>query len=188
MRRAEWKEAAITVDRLRELLEYVPDTGELIWRERIGKAAFNAKLANRKAGCLVNGYVMITFGTENARVYGHRVALAISLGEWPTGEVDHIDGNRSNNRLSNLRVASSSENCRNKTRTLGAIPFKGVTWEAALGKYRARIKTAAGRMSLGMFASPDEAARAYDMAAIRFHGEFAVTNASLGLVSEVSHA
>lgn len=188
MRKALWKEAAVTIERLRRSLRYVPETGDLVWKERPGDLAFNSRFAGRKAGSLVRGYLMITFGPENARVYVHRIVMALATGRWPEGEVDHIDGDKTNNRLENPRHATSRENGRNKRSVLGEVPLKGVTFERELGKYRARIKTSEGRKSLGLFSEAKTAAEAYDRAALSAHGEFAVTNASLGLIAEVAHA
>jgi hypothetical protein len=98
----------------------------------------------------------------------------------PTVEVDHRDGNGLNNRRrSNLRVCSHSQNGANqkkhKNNTSG---FKGVVLykDNRSRPWCARIKVEGRHIYLGYFATPDEAAKAYDAAAIRLHGEFARTN------------
>ena len=101
----------------------------------------------------------------------------------PAGlDVDHIDGDGLNNRRSNLRACTHTENGRNrklsKNNTSG---LKGVNAREA-GKWQAMIKTSGRILHLGVFDSKMEAAKAYDAAALRLYGEFARTNAALGLI------
>jgi len=94
-------------------------------------------------------------------------------------EIDHEDGNGLNNRRKNLRPASSSENKRNvskrtyKTRKLTS-KYKGVSW--ARGKWRATAKLNNKQIHLGRFVNEEEAARTYDVFAIKHYGEFALPN------------
>jgi hypothetical protein len=96
-------------------------------------------------------------------------------------EVDHINGNPLDNRKSNLRICTKSENQWNKglgkDNTSG---FKGVSAER--GKWQARIRVKTVRRHLGLYETPLEAALAYDAAALELHGEFAKTNRSMGLI------
>jgi hypothetical protein len=108
----------------------------------------------------------------------HRVILGLSPGQF----ADHIDGDGLNNQRSNLRVATRDQNRRNtglmKSNRSG---FKGVYFKPRIGKWIASIKD--GRTKhLGCFSTPEEAAKAYDAAALKLHGEFACTNASIGLL------
>lgn len=97
------------------------------------------------------------------------------------GPVDHIDGDGLNNRRGNLRACSTRQNIRNKRpKKNAAVPFKGV-FATSNGKFIARCK-AVKLHNLGSYSTPEEAARAYDEAAIRLHGEFARTNVMLGLL------
>lgn len=92
-------------------------------------------------------------------------------------EVDHMDRNVSNNRRSNLRVATELQNRSNKSRySNNWSGFKGVHLVKATGKYQARIQVGGKRISLGCFTTPLEAGRAYDQAAKQYHGEFASLN------------
>lgn len=108
-----------------------------------------------------------------------RVILHREIMKAPPGVVvDHIDHDRLNNCRSNLRLCSPRENNRNRMPNRGASSrFKGVTWHPTLSKWMARISTT----YIGLFEDEEDAARAYDIAAMERWGEFAHTNADMGL-------
>ena len=96
--------------------------------------------------------------------------------------VDHIDGNTLNNCRSNLRLASELQNLRNrKLGSKNTSGFKGVWLHRKSNQWVARIGVNYKYLFLGMFDDKKEAARAYDMAAEKHFGEFAKTNAMMGL-------
>jgi hypothetical protein len=104
----------------------------------------------------------------------HRVAWALHYGEWPCGEIDHINGIRHDNRICNLRIATGPENSRNlKRRSDNTSGYKGVSKVAATGKWRAYINLNGKQYSLGYYDTAEAAAAAYANAAPKFHGEFA---------------
>ena len=87
--------------------------------------------------------------------------------------VDHADGNGLNNRRSNLSPATVAENNRNAARRVdNTSGFKGVTWHSQRNKWRAQITAGGKQRSLGLFATPEEAAFAYAKASEQLHGEF----------------
>lgn len=96
----------------------------------------------------------------------------------PEMEVDHINGDKLDNRRENLRVCRHDQNLKNmKMHKDNSTGFKGVRIYKPNGKFQARIRTPEGKSrSLGYFYTPEEAARAYDKAARELHGEFALLN------------
>jgi hypothetical protein len=113
---------------------------------------------------------------EGAREYMHRLLMGVGPGQ----RVDHRDGDGLNNRRSNLRLVTSGLNQANRRVVLSKSGYKGVTQRA--GRWRAYITVGGKFQSLGAFATPEEAARAYDAAARELFGEFACTNEDLGLL------
>ena len=111
-----------------------------------------------------------------AREFMHRLVM----GCRPREEVDHRNGDGLNNRRHNLRSTTHSLNQANRRRVTGKSGFKGVFQRS--GKWRAYITVAGRFISLGSFITAEEAARAYDVAAREHFGEFACTNADLGLL------
>ena len=127
----------------------------------------------RLAGCqTANGYRQIWF--DGKQHMEHRVAWFLHYGEWPDRHVDHINGNRSDNRIANLRLATNSENlCNRRKPRNNTSGYKGVSYVKRYGAYQATIRFDGKNKFLGRFASPEAAADAYRRAALKHHGEFA---------------
>ncbi len=148
------------------LISYDPETGYLHWKVRRGP-----RVAGSEAGCSdKEGYRVIT--VNGRRHYAHRIAWLLQYGEWPSNEVDHISGDRSDNRLSNLRAATRAQNRRNSA-SFGASGVKGVFWVADQKKWRASIHIDRKCRNLGVFPRIEEAVAAYNSAARANFGEFA---------------
>ena len=175
----------ITPDLLRQLLDYHPATGRFFWHERPaclfsnGNAGSesNAKAWNRRyAGreTFLNGtgsryYKQPLLGVD---IIAHIAAWVIFYGVFPDKQIDHINGDGKDNRISNLRLANGSQNQANQRKKPGlSSRFKGVSWHRNYGKW-----VASGRLHLGYFDNEEDAARAYDRAISIIHGEFAVLN------------
>jgi hypothetical protein len=94
--------------------------------------------------------------------------------EWPNGQIDHINGDRLDNRICNLRVASHAENQRNSRRpTANTSGIKGVSWDKRESKWQANIRVNNKMINLGRFNNKEDAAAVYRAAALRYHGDFA---------------
>jgi len=168
----------LTAERARELLDYDPATGAFIWRVRPETAkhvrSWNAKYAGTLAGGQPKKGRYVKFPIDGKFYSAHRVAWLIHYGNEPAEQVDHRDGERSNNAIENLREATRAQNCRNakrpRTNTSG---HKGVQWSKSSQTWRARIKVDGKLIGLGHYKDIDAAAAAYAQAAKKHHGEFA---------------
>ncbi len=124
--------------------------------------------------CSSHGYRVIRI--DNQLIMAHRLAWLYVHGELPSGEIDHINGDRSDNRLANLRLATRVQNNQNtKTRTDNTSGHKGVCFHKQAGRWMAYINASGKRTYLGLHNSKEEAAQAYAAAAQELHGEFART-------------
>ena len=122
-----------------------------------------------------SGYVM---GRVDGReVMLHREIMGLS-GSFPL--VDHIDGDPRNNLRSNLRVATGSQNTANRHVIASSCGYRGVTFHKSSGKWQAAIKVERKSIFLGLHSCIEDAARAYDLAAIEHFGEFAIPNFKSG--------
>lgn len=156
----------IPVEVLRELLDYDPETGTLTWKKRdvsyfpneASCRSWNTRYAGRTAFTYTHFEGYKYGGIFSASHKAHRVAWAIYNGEWPKDHIDHINGNRADNRIVNLRVVSCSENLRNqKIRKNNKSGVMGVSWRSDAGKWVVRITVNSRLMNLGLFSSFDEA-------------------------------
>lgn len=154
------------IERLRELFSYDSESGE-IRRIKDGKIAGSVSTI---------GYRVLRI--DGSMVMGHRVAWAMHFGEWPLEFLDHIDRDRLNNRIGNLRQATYAENSRNRPLQRNSTSgYKGVFWHKNNRKWVATIKCAVGQqLALGSYDCKHEAAHAYNKAAIALHGDYAVLN------------
>lgn len=157
----------ITPDRLRALLRYDAASGEMHW---LVTNSNRAKAGSLAGSVDVHGYRQIKI---EGRVYKfHHVAWLHAHGVWPDSEIDHKDGDPLNNRLDNLRLATSSQNSWNtRPHRDSATGFKGVSRNGK--KYVAAIMTRGAKKRLGRFDTAEEAHHAYCVAAKLHHGQFA---------------
>ena len=115
------------------------------------------------------GYIHVKFAGH--KWPAHRLVFAITNNQWPAEFVDHINGDKSDNRPANLREATGAQNQWNTRARKGVS--KGVFYRKDLKKWRARIRAGGKVVTLGFFNTEGEAKDAYDTAAKNLHGEFA---------------
>ena len=157
-----------SLDRLNELFRYEPETGKLIRRKGVKRSAAGTVVGSLMA----SGHVYVS--VDYQKCYVHRVVWKMVHGEDPEVEIDHINGVKDDNRLSNLRLADRSQNAMNsrlqKNSTSG---LKGVTFVKDRGNWLAQIKARGVYHYLGHHNTKQAAHEAYKRAAERLHGEFA---------------
>jgi hypothetical protein len=155
----------LPASRLRNLLRYNPESGSIVWMERGAseddrpsrRATFNKQFAGKEA------FTAISCGYRVGRVFDrmykmHRVVWAIYYGEWPEKNVDHINGNKLDNRIQNLRLVDHVENARNaKTHSHNTSGHRGVHWYKAYGKWSAYIQVKGRNICLGYFLEKQDA-------------------------------
>lgn len=158
----------ITPNYLRECMDYDPQAGVLTWKIRPPfhfsdgtKAAehqaaiWNAKYAGKEAFLGIGNHGYRTSSVGGKRFTGHRVAWAIHYGEWPEGEIDHINGNRCDNRIANLRDVSRRENAKNLATKSGRV--RGVYWYPPTSRWAVKIQSDGVQRHIGYFINKNDA-------------------------------
>jgi hypothetical protein len=184
------KLADLTAAQLRSVLDYDPHTGLFRWKDdiyhwRAGMlAGTESEMGERNNK---RRYVVISIGTRatkrrrytliNIRKHlyrAHRLVWLYVHGEWPDNEIDHINGDGTDNRIANLRLATRSQNVGNtRTPKHNTSGFKGAYWNKRAGRWFAQIRHQKKQYHLGHFDTVEEAHAAYAEAARRMRGAFA---------------
>lgn len=159
-----------SIDYLRKRLRYEPDTGKLFWLDYdgmpkywltryAGKEAFTAA---KPEGYRLGQISGLTFSA-------HRIAWAIYYDEWPDDQIDHVNGVKDDNRISNIRVVNSQENHKNMPmQSNNTSGITGVTWDNRKRKWKAQIVVDRRCINLGYFNTLEEAAAVRKEAAIKY--------------------
>ena len=158
----------ISQTRLKEAFSYDPETGVFVWKIQSGrmKPGQIAGVTNPA------GYRMIRL--DGKLIMAHRLAWIYMTGSAPTDFIDHINGVRNDNRWVNLRPANRSQNSYNsKGRENCTSKWKGVSWDAPRGKWKAQLRAQGKTYVLGRFEDEREAAEAYLFAALEHQGDYA---------------
>lgn len=158
----------LTQQVLKESLTYNPDTGLFVRLKGPGSKAGKPKEGARHG----RGYRVL--GVMYATYLAHRLAWLYMTGEWPTSEVDHIDGDRTNNRWANLRAATTGENRRNtKLRSDNTSGVKGITWEASKNRWRCDLWLDGKKHYVGVSKDLETLRLKVEQRRAELHGEFA---------------
>lgn len=148
---------SITAEHVRRLLNYDKSTGVFTWAiDRNSRVK-----AGDRAGCDKKGYVRIKF--DGVDHFAHRLAWLVVHGAWPEGEIDHINGLRSDNRIANLRDVSKAVNQQNRK------SHRGYSWHIGRRKWYASIVVDGRNKHLGQFKDEGAAKVAYWSAKERLH-------------------
>jgi len=166
----------ISHDELKRLLAYDEHTGNFTWRVYRGRGA---RVGDRAGSPDEHGYVNIVIG--QVKYKAHRLAWFYANLAWPVDDIDHINHIKGDNRLSNLRCATRSQNLANRRDYVSSTGFRGVT-TTRTSSGRVRYVAQIGYISplegkqvhrfLGHYDTPEEAHEVYELAAKMIHGEY----------------
>ncbi|MEN9491754.1 MAG: hypothetical protein RJA63_2203 [Pseudomonadota bacterium] len=155
-----------------EHFSYDHGTGEFFWRERVSQS----KRIGDAAGCLHKrrGYVYlaVTIDGKTRGLLAHRVAWFFAHGTWPAGVIDHIDGNKANNRIGNLRDTNmfvNTQNIRRANVSNRSSGLLGAHFDKGSGRWASSIRIDGKNKSLGRFDTAAQAHQAYVEAKRRLH-------------------
>lgn len=146
--------AELTQERLKELLLYDPNTGCFVWLKKTSNRVFAGQIAGAKDAY---GYTLI--GVDGSRYFAHRLAWFYVHGYFPPQYIDHVNGDRCDNRIGNLRLCTPAENQQNKKPKRGRSLPMGVMEKD--GRFRAEITILGKKRNLGRFNTAEEAHLAY---------------------------
>lgn len=155
--------ATLDQDELLRLLDYNEKTGQFTWRVPVGRAR-PGEVASTKNG---SGYTVI--GIRGAIYRAHRLAWLAVYGVWPSHEIDHIDGDKSNNAIRNLRDVPRRINAQNVRKSRAMSGLLGAHFRADTGKFQASLAVDGRSLTLGQFSSAEEAHEAYLQAKRAMH-------------------
>lgn len=141
----------LTQSYLKSVIDYDPSTGVFRWRSRPGRKRFNKMFAGKEAGTINSwGYRVIHIGDKFYKA--HRLAWLYCHGSQPKDQIDHINGVKTDNRISNLRDVDQKKNSRNnKIDKRYASSCPGVYWDRKSERWVARVATDEGMKHIGVF-------------------------------------
>lgn len=166
------EQETLTAERLREILDYDPETGIFRWKVNCGNNRIVGQIAGTTRLSGNTSYIIIEICKKKYRA--HRLAYLYMNDKWPKDQIDHKDRNGTNNRWNNIRDATNAENQRNtKISKNNKSGFLGVSWNKKWRKWTATIGFNRKDCHLGYFETKEEAAAAYAEARKKYFGEFA---------------
>lgn len=157
--------AALTQDRVKELFHYNPRTGDLLWRVSVPSRLFGTAVGRIEK----SGYRVFMY--DGVKYLAHRVAWLWMTGSWPAVYIDHVNGEKADNRWPNLREADAAQNIANSKKWARKGLPKGV-YLNKYGTYCAQVKKDRVVHYLGTFKTASEGHQAYCAAAKKLFGKF----------------
>ncbi len=156
-------ESELTLQTVLDMLEYIPKTGTFLQKKKRPRIKVGSI-----AGCVTpKGYRYIQLGSR--KYAAHRLVWFIEKGNFPSMFIDHIDGNKLNNKITNLREVTNKQNTENrKAQKNSKTGVKGVSFNSKLKKYVAQIQHNGKNHYLGVFDSVEDAEHRYKAEALNF--------------------
>lgn len=157
----------LTVDRLREVLKYDPETGHFTW-----KIATSFRVSVGSVAGVINGHGYWVIRVDKTLFFAHRLAWFYVHGEWPSSGIDHRNGDKLDNSIANLRIANQGQNCQNRVVSrLNKSGFVGVSLDKRRRKWKwvARIGINGKVFNLGRRDTPYDAYKLYLEAKANIH-------------------
>lgn len=158
--------SSLTQDDVKKMFDY--RDGNLYW-----KTTKRTNFIGKRVGYLQpNGYTRVNI--KGNLKYLHRLIFLYHYGHWPKDQIDHIDGDPSNNRIENLREATNTQNNYNKTKySRNTSGYKGVSWNKSAKKWEAYVTIDGERKYLGIYEDMQDAVQIASNARRVLHVEFA---------------
>ena len=159
-------------EKARELLDYNPKTGIFTWAISRSSRAIKGGVAGRISN---RGYrqIGISIKSKEKVISAHRLAYFICNNKLPNEAVDHINGDKLDNRIINLRSCTLQQNQFNRgCQSNSTSGFKGVSWYKRAKKWQSQIQKNGKGIHLGYFSTPKEASDVYQAKARELYGEF----------------
>jgi hypothetical protein len=159
---------SVTQEQVKALFNYDPETG--IFTRKVNH--FRAKAGTVAGRVSTRGYIHVTM--KGTFFYGHRLAWLVVYGNLPEHQIDHINGDRTDNRIRNLRAATNGENQANAALQKNSTSkHKGVSWVGKINRWCGYVYKHKKKVFNRYFVTKEEAIAAVRNARTHFHGEFA---------------
>lgn len=146
----------LTYERAHELFNYDPETGIVTRKKTVTYNAVEGDTVGTKVSS--NGREYLCTEVKGKLYKIHRIVWLMCNGDWPDGEIDHINHKTTDNRIANLRVVSRAENLKNRTlQKNNTSGINGINWDNKSGKWRARVCNGGKSFHVGFFIDIQEA-------------------------------